>query len=97
MAQRTEIATPSRQRSWSFLFLSGSDGRQYKQGMHVMGELDREGLPRPIPADELQIMLGNSSVFCSWNASNSTVSDLTTGWPFLFSCPLLGTNESNPT
>jgi hypothetical protein len=60
--------------------------------MHVMGELDREGLPRPIAVEELRLLLGSGSAFCSWEASNSTVSDLTTGWPFLFSYPLMGTN-----
>ena len=28
--------------------------------MHVMGKLDGEGLPRPLAAEELEIMLGNS-------------------------------------
>jgi len=44
--------------------------------MHVLGELDREGLPRPISAKELQAMLGSNPTFCSWDASNSTVSGL---------------------
>jgi hypothetical protein len=57
-----------------------------------MGELGRKGLPRAIPAEELQIMLGNSRAFCSWNDSNSTVSDLLVRWPFLFSYPLMGTS-----
>jgi hypothetical protein len=37
-----------------------------------MGGLDREGLPRPIPAKELQAMLGSNPAFCSWDAWNST-------------------------
>jgi hypothetical protein len=53
-----------------------------------MGKLDGEGLPRPLAAEELEIMLGNSQSG-SWDRSNSTVSDLTTGWPFLFSYPLM--------
>jgi hypothetical protein len=61
--------------------------------MHAMGELGRKGLPRAIPAKELQMMLGDSSGFCSWNASNSTVNDLTAGWPYLFSFPLTGTDR----
>ena len=28
--------------------------------MYVMGKLDGEGLPRPLAAEELEIMLGNS-------------------------------------
>jgi hypothetical protein len=61
--------------------------------MRVIGELGRKGVPRAIPAEELQRTLGSSPMFCSWNVSNSKVSDLTTGWPFLFSHPLLGTNK----
>jgi hypothetical protein len=58
-----------------------------------MGELGRKGLPRAIPAEELQIMLGTSGAFCSWDASNSTVSQLMDRWPFLFSHPLMGTKK----
>jgi hypothetical protein len=61
--------------------------------MRVLGELGRPGVPRAIPAEELQRTLESSAVFCSWNDSNSTLSDLTTRWPFLFSHPLLGTNK----
>jgi len=61
--------------------------------MRAMGELDRNGLPGAIPAEELQMMLGTSQAFCSWDASNSTVSELMARWPFLFSRPLMGTNE----
>ncbi len=61
--------------------------------MRVIGELGRKGVPRAIPAEELQRTLGKSEAFCSWDASNSTVSDSTTGWPFLFSHPLLGANK----
>jgi hypothetical protein len=61
--------------------------------MRVIGELGRKGPPRAISAEELQRTLGTSPVFCSWDASNSTVSDLTTRWPYLFSHPLLGTHK----
>jgi hypothetical protein len=64
--------------------------------MAVIGELGRKGVPRAISAEELQRTLGSSPVFCSWNVSNSTVSDLATGWPFLFSHPLLGANKQPP-
>jgi hypothetical protein len=57
--------------------------------MRAMGELGRKGLPRAIPAKELQIMIGTSRAFCSWDASNSTVSELMDRWPFLFSHPHL--------
>jgi len=45
-----------------------------------------KGLPRPIPAHELQVMLGPNQVFCSWDASISKVSEEVARWPFLFSC-----------
>jgi hypothetical protein len=61
--------------------------------MRVMGELNRKGVPRAIPAEELARTLGTSDSFCSWDATNSTASDLMTRWPFLFSHPLLGTNR----
>jgi hypothetical protein len=61
--------------------------------MREMGELDRKGLPRAIPAEELQKMLGTGGAFCSWDASNSTVNDLIARWPFLFAQPLMGTNK----
>jgi hypothetical protein len=61
--------------------------------MGVIGELGRPGVPRAISAEELRRTLGNSDAFCSWDASNSTVRDLTTRWPFLFFHPLLGTNK----
>jgi hypothetical protein len=61
--------------------------------MRAMGELDGKGLPCAIPSEELQIMLGTSQAFCSWDASNSTVSELMARWPFLFSHPLMGTNR----
>jgi hypothetical protein len=61
--------------------------------MHVMCKLGRKGLPRAIPAEELQIMLGTSQAFCSRDASNSTVSELMARWPFFFSHPLMGTNK----
>jgi hypothetical protein len=53
--------------------------------MCVMGELNPKGLPRPIPADELQAMLGPNQGFCSWDASISKVSEEMARWPFLFS------------
>jgi hypothetical protein len=62
----------------------------YKYRMRAMGELGREGLPRAIPSGELQAMIGISAEFCSWDASNSTVRDVTVRWPFLFSQPLMG-------
>ena len=33
--------------------------------MRVMGELDREGLPRAVPAKELPVMLGSNPAFLS--------------------------------
>lgn len=76
------------------LRLKGCGRREYNDVMAVIGQLGRTGVPRAIPAEELQRTLGSSPVFCSWNLSNSTVSDLTTRWPFLFSHPLLGTNKT---
>ncbi len=64
-----------------------------KSPMDARGELSRKELPRAIPARELQRMLGTSQAFCSWDASNSTVSDLIARWPFLFSRPLIGANR----
>jgi hypothetical protein len=52
--------------------------------MHVPSELVPKGLPRPIPADELQAMLGPNQAFCSWDASISKVSESMVRWPFLF-------------
>jgi hypothetical protein len=52
--------------------------------MRVLGELSPKGLPRPIPADELQVMLGPNQAFCSWDASISKVSEEMARWPFLF-------------
>jgi hypothetical protein len=57
--------------------------------MRAIGELGRKGVPRAISAEELRRTLGSSDAFCSWDASLSTVRDLTTGWPFLFSHPRL--------
>jgi hypothetical protein len=73
--------------------LDGGKRQQYKYRMRAMGELGRKGLPRAIPAEELQIMLGTSQAFFSWDASNSTVSELMAHWPFLFSHPLMGANK----
>jgi len=53
--------------------------------MLVLGELNPKGLPRPIPADELQVMLGPNQAFCSWDASPSKVSEEMARWPFLLS------------
>jgi hypothetical protein len=61
--------------------------------MRGTGQLGRKGLPRAIPAGELQTMLQANPAFCSWDASYSTVNDLTTGWPYLFSHPLMGANK----
>ncbi len=41
-------------------------------------------------------MLGTGEGFCSWDASNPTVSELMARWPFLFSPPLTGTNKKAP-
>ena len=61
--------------------------------MRSKSESDRNGLPGAIPADELQIMLGSSQAFCSWDASNPPINELMARWPFLFSRPLMGTNK----
>jgi len=61
--------------------------------MPVIGELGRKGRPRSIPAEELQTILGAGQAFCSWNASNSMVSEFMVRWPFLFSHPLMGTSK----
>jgi hypothetical protein len=53
--------------------------------MSVLGELSPKGLPRPIPADELQVMLGPNQAFCSWDASISKVNEEMARWPFLLS------------
>jgi len=53
--------------------------------MRVLRELSAKGLPRPIPADELQVMLGPNQAFCSGDASISKVSEEMARWPFLFS------------
>jgi len=53
----------------------------------------RKGLPRAIPAEKLQVMIGPSAAFCSRKASNSTLCDLLTRWPFLFSRPLMGADK----
>jgi hypothetical protein len=53
--------------------------------MRVLGELDAKGLPRPIPANELQVMRGFNQAFSSWDASMSKVSEEMARWPFLFS------------
>lgn len=50
-------------------------------------ELGGKGLPRAIPAVELQRMLNGNPAFCSWDAATSTINDSTTGWPYLFAHP----------
>ncbi|MGD0842051.1 MAG: hypothetical protein ABSA32_12915 [Candidatus Acidiferrales bacterium] len=64
----------------------------YKLNMVQMGEYGRKDLPRAISVDELQMMVGASQAFCSWDATNSTVSEEMDRWPFLFSHAL--TRES---
>ena len=56
--------------------------------MSPMDELRWKDLPREIRSEELQKMLGASPAFCSWDPSNSTVTDLITRWPYLFSRPM---------
>lgn len=58
-----------------------------------MRELGHKGLPRAIPAQQLQAMLGANPAFCSWDPANSTLRELLGRWPFLFSHPLLGTDK----
>jgi hypothetical protein len=59
-----------------------------------MSELGQKGLPRAIPAERLQAMLGANPAFCSWDALNSAVQKLTAArWPFLFSYPFMATNQ----
>jgi hypothetical protein len=53
--------------------------------MRALGELNPKGLPRPIPADEPQVMRGPNQAFCSWDASISKVSEEMARWPFLLS------------
>jgi hypothetical protein len=55
--------------------------------MPAIGNFSRQGLPRPIPATELQAIVGASQAFCSPDALNSTVTDSTARWPFLLSDP----------
>jgi hypothetical protein len=52
--------------------------------MRVLGEMSPKGLPRPIPADELQVVIGSNQAFCSWDASILKVSEETARWPFFF-------------
>jgi hypothetical protein len=53
--------------------------------MPVLSETNPQSLPRPIPSDELQVMLGPNQAFCSWDALPSKVSEEMARWPFLFS------------
>jgi hypothetical protein len=56
-----------------------------KRLMRVPGELNSRGLPQPIPAAELQVMLGPNPAFCSWDASIRKVSEEMARWPFFLS------------
>ncbi len=51
--------------------------------MRVLGELNPKDLPHPIPADQLQVILGPNQAFCSWDDSISKVSEEMARWPFL--------------
>jgi hypothetical protein len=51
--------------------------------MRVLGEISPKVLPRPIPADELQVMIGPNQAFCSWDASILKVGEEMARWPFL--------------
>jgi len=64
--------------------------------MHAIGKLDAN-LPRAIPVEELRMMLGSTRAFCSPNASNSTVNELTDRWPFLFSDSFLSADSQKST
>jgi hypothetical protein len=63
--------------------------------MRAMGNFSRHGLPRPIPATDLLTMVGASQTFCSPEALNSTVTDSTARWPFIFSHPRLANKVGN--
>jgi hypothetical protein len=76
-----------------YLLLNRGKRQWYKHTMRAMVELGRNDLPRPISAEKLQAMLGPSAAFCSWDASNSTVTELMDRWPFLFSHALMGTKK----
>jgi hypothetical protein len=77
-----------------FFFLNLDGCAPYKQLMRALGELARKGLPRGIPAEELELMLQDSAQFSSWPAFSSTVREATDHWPFLFSYPLMATSKS---
>lgn len=51
----------------------------------MLGGVSPKGLPRPIPVDELQVMIGSNQAFCSWEASILKASEEMARWPFLFS------------
>jgi hypothetical protein len=68
--------------------MGGSDSGINKSNMRAAGQFGRKGLPRAIPAEELQKMMGSSRALCSRYATTSTTCDLITRWPFLFSHPL---------
>lgn len=76
--------------------LQDGETQEYKGIMRAMGELGHEGLPRPIPAEDLQTMLGASEAFCSWDASRSKIVESMARWPFLFAYPLMGTCPTTP-
>jgi hypothetical protein len=77
------VCGPSR-----LLLLTGGKRQWYKRTMRGVSKLSGEGLQRSISAEELQIMLGDSQAFCSWDATNSGVRQLMDRWPYLFSHPL---------
>ena len=62
--------------------LNSGKKQRHKHSMRGMGELGGKGVPSAIPAEEPQAMIGISAEFCSSDASNSTVSDVTVRWPF---------------
>ena len=75
------------QRAARLIALAPHKQRRYKGIMCALNEVGGKGLPRAIPAEELQKMLGSSAAFCSRRAASSTTCDLITRWPFLFSRP----------
>jgi hypothetical protein len=57
-----------------------------------MGKPSKD-LPQAIPAEQLQVILGPSAEFCSWDAANPRAREFLAGWPFLFSHPLMGADN----
>jgi hypothetical protein len=64
--------------------------------MYALGESGDKALPWAIPAKELQKLIGDNAEFCSWDASNKNVDELTDRWPFLFSHPFVSANPKKP-